>query len=224
MKLTHEGLRVGAAFGAPILLRPSVLMLAPWTLFWALRATSTPELANRLIAIVLLLGSVLVHEFAHAAVAKRFGATISSINVAWFGGFVQFWWPLSARWREAAIALAGPFANLLIAGAAALVATYYVPASRHTFTALSNLYFINLGLGLFNLLPALPLDGGHVLRAALSTTMSRGRAGWIAGWLGVIAGALIALLAMYSNNIWTFLVGGFLAVSAFAELQRMRHE
>lgn len=83
---------------------------------------------------------------------------------------------------------------------------------------------INLSLGLFNLLPGLPLDGGHILRAGLNARMSRGRATWIAAWAGFVIGLSVVAYAIWIESLWALIIGGFVAYSAWVERRRLRYE
>lgn len=82
--------------------------------------------------------------------------------------------------------------------------------------ALRALAWTNIGLGVFNLLPGLPLDGGHVLRSMLSLALPRARAGSIAAWTGLWVGLATVAAGFRFESLWTIAVGASLALSAWA--------
>ncbi|MEA1961093.1 MAG: M50 family metallopeptidase [Bacillota bacterium] len=118
--------------------------------------------------IMLILSSVLLHELAHAIIALRLGLRISEIELLPFGGQakVEDFTGIDPD-REIYVAIAGPVMSLVLAGMFYLF--YYQSNYMNELTQL--FITINLLLGVFNLLPALPLDGGRILRALLSKIM-----------------------------------------------------
>ena len=118
---------------------------------------------------LLVFASILVHELGHAVVARRLGVRIAGIELQFFGGVAKMVTPPRSARDEIIIAVAGPAVSLGIA----LVAIFVDVWVR--FPLLSYLGYTNLVLGVFNLLPALPLDGGRVFRA------------WRAQRIGVLA-------------------------------------
>jgi Zn-dependent protease len=122
------------------------------------------------LVVLLVFGSVLLHELGHALVARRLGVHISGIELSFFGGaakMVQM--PRSAD-HEIAIAAAGPAVSLMLAGAGlGLGLALHVPL-------FARIGEINLVLAAFNLIPALPMDGGRILRALLTRKMDFVRA------------------------------------------------
>jgi Zn-dependent protease len=141
------------------------------------------------IAIVLLaFGSVILHELGHAVVARRLGVRIDRIELHFFGGAAQMTdQPRRAR-DEIAIAAAGPAVSFGLA----IVSFFLALASgQWIFQALA---WINFVLGVFNLIPALPMDGGRILRAALSRSMGFVRATDVSV---VVARVFTVALAVY---------------------------
>lgn len=129
-----------------------------------------------LIALVVLLCIVMLHELGHAVVAQRYNVKVINITLFPFGGLAQMSVVPEQPEQELAIALAGPGANFLLAlpGAALLLVMGFpltsIPAANETSVLWSSVWLwvaFNTVIGAFNLLPAFPLDGGRVLRAAL---------------------------------------------------------
>jgi Zn-dependent protease len=156
--------RIGRIFGFPIEINLSFILL---TLIFVVYSGSV---VAGLLSIVLLFGSVLLHEAAHALVARRLGVYVSGIELSFFGGAAKMMqMPRSAN-HEIAIAAAGPALSLLLGGAGfGLGAILHAPL----FTYIG---WINLVLAGFNLIPALPMDGGRILRALLTRRMDFVRA------------------------------------------------
>ena len=142
----------------------------------------------------MLLLSLSAHEAAHLLMARQLGVPVSEVKLMPFGGTIRLGNPyaLSPR-RLLAIAAAGPLANLMLLVAAAALCQWGWLGPGRAVDALR----INLCLMLFNLLPALPLDGGRMLYAALAPSLGGSRSLRIGIGLGyVIAAALAALAAL----------------------------
>lgn len=150
--------RIGSLLGFPVELSWSFLLL----LAVALLAFGG---VSAVFIILLAFGSVLLHELGHAVVARRLGVRVSGIELGFFGGAAKMVeLPRSAN-HEIAIAAAGPAVSLMLAGAGfglgALVGS----------ALLVQIGWINAVIAAFNLLPALPMDGGRILRALLTRRM-----------------------------------------------------
>src|SRR5262249_6293675 len=155
---------------------------------------------------------------------------VRQIALTWYGGYAEFYLQPSTRRSEIFIALAGPLTNLIL-GATALLYIINTPdphryLDAHTFYerytfgefvlhGVRSVAIVNLGLGAFNLLPGLPLDGGHVLRSTLNFRMSRGRASWIAAWAGFFAALFTIVAGSVAGSLWTVVIGISLAVTAW---------
>lgn len=163
----------------------------------------------------LLFLSLTLHELSHTLMASRCGHTIQSITIQPFG-FVATLEGDIDEWDALCIAIAGPFCSL-IAGSACFALKDWVMIGP----VLSDFGRANLMIGLVNLLPALPLDGGRILRACLfrlSTEAYR-----IAAWIGVcLAAAFFALgvLLLWENNATMLFMGVFLLPAAIMELRQ----
>lgn len=205
-------------------------LLAVW-LFWSLFASRWGDLAAVPMAVVaaaLFFGSIAAHECAHALEALRRGMKVADITLYVFGGATRLLTEPATWSDELALTLVGPATSLLLGGAF-LVLT--VAASAVGFAAVAEvtgqLGWLNLLLGLFNLLPGAPLDGGRVVdalvwrstgdrhRAALTAT----RAGQLLGAALIALGLLEALLVLGGlvGGLWLALIGWFLHRSATTE-------
>jgi len=127
-----------------------------------------------LVMVGLVFGSVLLHELGHALVARRHGVQVSGIELSFFGGAAKMVeMPRSAD-HEIAIAAAGPAVSLVLAGAGLGLGSL-LPLSLLGSLVVA-IGKVNLVLAIFNLIPALPMDGGRILRAVLTRRMNFVRA------------------------------------------------
>jgi Zn-dependent protease len=207
---------------------------------WAI-ASSLSELQHALaigLAIVcalLLFASVVVHEFAHALVARRFGVQTRGITLFIFGGVATLESePPTAR-AEAAIAIAGPLMSGLVAVAcygATLLLDRFGSGSiaEGTSLALAYIAVANAVLAVFNLIPAFPMDGGRILRALIWMRTRDRRAATIAAALVGVTLALCigvaSLVMLGSTHAWPYAwyatLAGFIAWSGWTHLRAAR--
>lgn len=175
----------------------------------------------------LFFGSVLLHELAHAVVSRRRGIPVEGITLFALGGLTHMRGEARAPRDEFAISVAGPATSLALAalfwGAHAILGD---AMSAPIVSELGYLAWINLILGVFNLLPGLPLDGGRILRAAVWRVRGDASAGTrVAAWTGMGLGYLMLGFGVYAflsggpGGLWIALIGWFAASSARAALQ-----
>ncbi|HMG24050.1 MAG TPA: M50 family metallopeptidase [Kofleriaceae bacterium] len=155
--------RLGRMFGFPVEINLSFLLLLGFVFL------AYGGLAG-VFVVGLAFGSVLLHELGHALVARRLGVHVSGIELSFFGGAAKMVDMPRKADHEIAIAAAGPAVSLMLAGAGlGLGAALHSPF-------LGLIGWINLLLAGFNLIPALPMDGGRILRALLTRRMDFVRA------------------------------------------------
>ncbi len=178
------------------------------------RLVGSPWLWGLALAIALF-ASVLVHELAHSLYALRQGGKVRSITLHMVGGVSEL---TAAPRREALMALAGPATSLVLGG------IFVGLAQLASGTALPNVSFglfylgqLNLVLGVFNLLPAFPMDGGRILRGVLARRMGPVRATRIAARIGRVFAVLFAMLGFLSLNILLLFISFVVYVGAEAE-------
>jgi len=165
-----------------------------------------------------LLLSIVVHEFAHSVVARRFGIPMRGITLFIFGGVAEMGdEPPSAK-SEFLMAIAGPLTSFAVAGCSYLAAQALSAAGAVAIAPVfAYLAWINGLLGLFNLVPAYPLDGGRVLRSAIwAKKHDIVAATRIASRIGSAFGILLMLLGVWTifqggmvSGIWWILIGMF---------------
>lgn len=180
------------------------------------------------VAALLLFASVLLHELSHSLVARRAGLPVSGITLHVFGGVSQLEQEPNAPGVEFSIAIVGPLTSFLVAGTAALGAM--LTGALPIVTAiLRYLALVNTVLGLFNLVPGFPLDGGRVLRAALWkakgnlrwATQVASRAGSAVAFLLIALGILRGLTGEFLGGLWFVLIGLFLRQAAEGSYQQL---
>ncbi len=230
--------RVLTIRGIPINVHVSWLViygLITWTLAVGYFPRALPDLpttaywANGLLAAFLLFVSVLLHELSHSFVAMAHGLSVHGITLHVFGGVSHLEDEPPSPRAEFLIAVVGPVTSLAIAAvlwavnASGLVQTSWAQA------VVSYLVLMNIAVGIFNLVPGFPLDGGRILRAALwKWKGTLGQATYMASRVGVgFAFALMALgfLQILNGSIiggfWFILIGMFLRGAAGASYSQM---
>ncbi|MBA3724991.1 MAG: site-2 protease family protein [Armatimonadetes bacterium] len=212
-------IRIAMVAGIPIRLHFTFLL---FIVFVAIEAnkTNSPQLIALIPAIFVC---VVLHELGHALVAKRYGIRTREITLYLIGGIAY----IEGRPKPAQefwIALAGPAVNVVIA-LILLPFVYYqygaLPAlnfsvEREPF--LRGLYLANVALPLFNMIPALPMDGGRVLRSVLAMRMSESRATKIAATVGQTFAFGVAIYGLTSGNIFLLLIAFFVFMGASQEV------
>lgn len=173
-----------------------------------------------------LFGSVALHELGHAAAALGFGVPTRSITLLPMGGVALLERELRSPRAELVVALAGPATNVVLAGLLALLARVLgaVGLGGLPLALLDGALWLNVALAVFNLLPAFPMDGGRVLRAALSTRIGRLRATRVAARLGLVLAAAMGVVGLFGGGFTLVLIAGFVFLAARAELNRVEQE
>lgn len=184
----------------------------PW--FWLTTVLLAGRIQGPLLAVWVLVvfASVLAHEMGHALASRHFGAT-PRIHLYALGGLAYRDRPLS-RWRSVAVSLAGPGAGFLLGGIIWAVHRALPPLPEGTEFLLRSLEYANLGWGLVNLAPVLPLDGGHVMEQVLRIRDTPRALKISAG-----VGGALALLALTQGSFGLTVFFGLLAAR---NVQRLR--
>src|ERR1051326_228255 len=151
-------------------------------------------------------GCVILYELGHARMARLFGIGTRDITISLIGGVARLERMSEKPWEEFLIAIAGPAVNVVIAfclGVLMLPLLTFVGSVNAFFETpatafVGSLLAINVGLVLFNMLPAFPMDGGRVLRAVLSFLMDHLRATEIAVYVGISIAALFGIVGVIS--------------------------
>lgn len=224
-----NGIRIGRIFGIPIYVHYS------WFIIFALITFSlrtqfaymhknwspTQHWTLGIITSLLFFGSVLFHELSHSVVALRYKVPVVAITLFVFGGVSHIEREGSNPKQEFNIAVAGPASSFVLAGIFYLI--YRYSASVEMVQAAAKwLAWINLALGLFNLAPGFPLDGGRLLRAIAwgitknfdRATEIASRAGQVLAFVLILIGIWQALNGNWIGGLWLAFIGWFLLNAA----------
>ncbi len=232
----RSGLRIARILGIDIVINPT------WLLIFVLVALSMAETFSEpiegvtrisgtdfpggiwpwvagFVTALFFFGCLLAHEMSHSFVAKRNGIQINRITLFIFGGVAEMSEDVTSPRVEFKMALAGPLMTFFLAGVFGgfLALAYALDAGPVIVAPLFYLTSLNVFIGIFNLLPGFPLDGGRVLRSVLwKVTGDLRKATRAASVGGQVVGALIAgwgvyllLTEFFISGIWLLLIGGF---------------
>jgi Zn-dependent protease/CBS domain-containing protein len=246
-----QSTRIGRIFGVELRVDWSwmlVFLLLTWNLFavftvWHPSWTPAGIFVVALTASLLFFACIVLHELAHALVAKAQGTPVRSIRLFLFGGIADIEREPPSPRAEFLTAVVGPITSIVLGIVFLFLASAATSTSMQTTTStlegfsrlgplgtlLAWLGPINVAIGIFNLVPAFPLDGGRILRSILwGATGDLGRATRTASWIGGAIGwcLVVAGIAMsfgirvpffgvgLSNGIWLAFIGWFIATAA----------
>jgi len=185
-----------------------------------------------ILAALLLFASVLVHELSHSIVARNYGAHVKGITLFLFGGVSQTTEEPRSPKEEFAMAIVGPLASFALA-----VVFYFLGGAGALFgwpppalAVIGYLAMINMFLGVFNLVPGFPLDGGRVLRSAIwaatgdleKATRYASASGQFFGYLLMVIGFGNILAGNALGGLWLIFIGWFLTGAARSSYQQLK--
>lgn len=183
-----------------------------------------------IITSLMLFVSVLIHELAHSSVAKARGLPVHSITLFILGGVSNLEEEPKKPMIEFSMAIVGPGTSFLLALIFWLI-TLGIPETNTPGRAVFGyLWLINLSLGIFNLLPGFPLDGGRVLRSILwgstgnlvKATNTAGIVGQVFGWALIGAGIYLIFSVSLFSGLWMAFIGWFLMSAADASRKEIK--
>ena len=221
MKWSYQVTRL---FGIPLRIHVTFLLLL---LFFAMAGARAGEPYGPLYAvatIVLVFACVVVHELAHSLMARHYGVNVRAIVLLPIGGVSQMEAMPEDPKQEIKVSVVGPLTSLTLAALFYLLALVTEQTlSGKSFATygpemFSKLFWINLMLGLFNILPAFPMDGGRVLRGVLATKMEQVRATKVAVEIGQALAILMFFFGIfYLNSLWLAVIAVFIYLGAEGE-------
>ena len=234
-----SSLKIGSVMGIPIRLHITFLLILPIFAYvfainpqpFGFEGVEPPLIKYSLsvLTAILLFASIVLHELAHSYMAMRYGVKIESITLFLFGGVSAMEEIPRKPGQEAKMASAGPLASLIIGFACLLI--YGNLISPNPTLSQNPVYLIiwilgamNLVLGIFNLLPAFPMDGGRVLRSFYARRMSYVKAAQSAATVGKFLAILMAIFGILVGNLWFPLIALFIYVGASEEERSTRAE
>lgn len=222
-------LKLGKVSGISIKIHWTFLFIIAWVAMIEINKGGTLESVLFNIAFILVIFfCVVLHELGHALTAQRFGIKTTKITLLPIGGVASLEKMPEQPKQELLVAIAGPLVNVFIA----LILYFLVPVQSilrlHPMDLLENLnnltltnflfylFIANVGLVVFNLIPAFPMDGGRVLRAFLAMGTNRVKATQIAASIGQTIAIVFLLLGMLFNP-FLILIALFVFVGAYGE-------
>lgn len=224
-------LRIGKIAGIEISVHISwliIFVLLTWSLATGWFAVLYPGWAGyaywvtSVLASLLLFGSVLAHELSHSLVAQARGLPVKNITLFIFGGVSNIEQEPKSPGIEFQMALVGPLTSLVIGGLSLLFLWLMRGATSPLAAMLGYLGIANLLLGIFNLVPGFPLDGGRVLHSIVwklsgnlrTATRVATFAGQLVAYLLILGGILLFFQGQIFNGIWLGFIGWFLLSGA----------
>jgi Zn-dependent protease/predicted transcriptional regulator len=214
----------------------AVFALIVWSLADGVFPSTNPGLSHgdylamAIVAALLFFGSILLHELGHSWAARREGIEVDSITLWLFGGVSNFKGRFTSPGAEFRIALSGPLVSIVLGAIFVLLAVAHLPSAVDGVAAW--LGYINLILAVFNLIPALPLDGGRVLHAGL--WRARGDFAWATrvaseigqgfGYLFIALGLAMFIFQGSFSGAWLAFIGWFLLQAARSEARYVATE
>jgi Zn-dependent protease/CBS domain-containing protein len=231
----HHGIVVARPFGIPVYVSPYWFIIAGvFIVIYANDLANTPGTTTRYIVaaafVVLLYASVLVHELSHSVVARGFGLPVRRILLYPLGGVSEIEREAPTPGREFAVSAAGPALSLVL-GAVGFGMVRVFPDGIAG-VIIRQLMFANIIVGVFNLLPGLPLDGGRMLRAVIWKLTGKPASATIAAaWTG--RGLAVALLAVpffssrlaggdLVSTVWVLVIAVFMWTGAGQSIKATR--
>jgi Zn-dependent protease/predicted transcriptional regulator len=223
-------LKIGRFSGIDVYMHITFILLVGWVAYvnWR-QGQSIAAAAAGVIFIMAIFLCVVLHEFGHALTARRYGIKTRDIILLPIGGLARLERLPTNPIQELWVALSGPAVNVFIAAALFVwlqATASWEPLQRITVTTgplLERLMAINLFMIAFNMIPAFPMDGGRVLRAALATRLNYDRATQIAASIGRTIAVLFGLLGLFFNPFLLFIaVFVWMGATQEAELARMK--
>lgn len=252
--MNGNGISLGRLFGIEIRLDVSwllIFLLVTWDLAYVLpqfNATWSTGFtwALAVVAALLFFLSVLTHELAHSLMAKARGINVTSITLFLFGGVSNIQREPASAGADFLITIVGPLSSILLGAVFLLIAGVGHGLALFPLGGLSGvspltaiavwLGYINLVLGVFNLIPGFPLDGGRILRAAIwavtgslrTATRWASRTGQAVGWLFIVGGVYMVFGGVVPffgsgliGGLWLAFIGWFLQSAAQASYEQL---
>jgi stage IV sporulation protein FB len=226
--LMSWSLSIGKVAGTVVRIHVTFLMFLAWIFAASYAKGGGAEAWTSLAFMVLLFACVLLHEFGHIFTARAFGVATPYVTLLPIGGVAQLERIPEQPGQEFLIAIAGPLVNvaiaiLLIVFGGAEITQSAAAIDNGQISMVDRLAAVNVFLALFNLIPAFPMDGGRVLRAALATRLGYVRATGVAAAIGQFVAFALGFFGLLYNPILIFIaIFVYLAASSEAHMVALR--
>ncbi len=222
-------LNIGKVAGTVVRIHLTFLLFLAWIFAASYAAGGAATAWDSLVFMILLFLCVLLHEFGHIFTARAFGVPTPYVTLLPIGGVAQLEHIPEEPGQEFLIAIAGPLVNIAITlvlvfiGGAHLAPGAAMAVDNSHIAMIDRLAVVNLFLALFNLIPAFPMDGGRVLRAALASKFGFVRATEIAASIGQFVAFALGFIGLMYNPILIFIaIFVYLAASSEAHMVALR--
>lgn len=230
--------RIGKILGIPIKVDVTFLIVLPlFAWFFSSQpepfgfSGMQPEIMKYILSLltaILLFASVLIHELAHSYFTLRYGGSIMEIRLHLLGGAAAMKEEVHEPLKVIIIVAAGPLSSIVLGALLLFFNFVFNPVSalegNSLFLMVFILGYVNIFLGIFNLIPAFPMDGGRILRAFLSIYMDFVKATEKAVQIGKIFAVLMGILGLFTD-LWLLLIAFYIYGNASREekLVKMRY-
>lgn len=216
---------LGKIFGVEVKVHGTFLLLLA---FIAISGLLNGGLIQSLLSVTLafvVFGIVVLHEFGHILAARKFGIPTKDVILSPLGGMARLQKLPANPYQEMVVAAAGPAVNLVLAGIGLLIQPLVVSTSAAGafFAALLGWFItINLVLIAFNLIPALPMDGGRILRAALTKKQGHLKATQTAARVARWSALAMAIYAVASGQLMLLIIAAFVFGMSWVEVMQAK--
>jgi Zn-dependent protease/CBS domain-containing protein len=221
-------LNIGKVAGTVIRVHITFLIFLAWIFAASYASGGAATAWDSLLFLLLLFLCVLLHEFGHIFTARAFGVPTPYVTLLPIGGVAQLERIPEEPGQEFLIAIVGPLVNVaitivLVAAGAHLQSSAAAGLDNTQFSLIDRLAAVNLFLALFNMIPAFPMDGGRVLRAALASRLGYVRATEIAAAIGQFVAFALGFIGLLYNPVLIFIaIFVYLAASSEAHMVALR--
>ena len=214
---------IGRIAGTAVRVHITFILLLVWIAISAYSTGGAAAALDSVVFITLLFGCVVLHEFGHITMARRYGIKTPDVTLLPIGGVASLERIPEKPSQELAVAIAGPAVNFVIAGLLILVTGALLPPDATQIddprvSMIARLAAANLFLAIFNMIPAFPMDGGRVLHAVLAMRMGPQRAMQIAAKIGQGFAFVLGFLGLFGNPLLIF-IAIFVYIAATGEAQ-----
>lgn len=220
-------LRLGTYAGIPVFAHWTFVVMMAWLfVFFFVKGGSVFAALAGLVLVAAVFVCVILHEYGHALMARRFGVPTLDITMYPIGGIARLREMPRDPKKEFLIAVAGPAVNLVLAGLLFVLNTAQSrPMDLASVlgpepTVLGMLTWVNLAMAGFNMLPAFPMDGGRALRALLSARVGHARGTQIAGFVGMAMAGVFMVGGITTANVVLIFIAVFVYLGARYEVQQ----
>ena len=217
--------KIGSIMGIPVRVHFTFLLLL-FLVFFAGKALLGTGGLGGVVFVILVFASVVFHELSHSLVARHFGVNVIDIILLPIGGMARVANSPEKPAHEILIAIAGPIASFVLAfllwfaadtlGSGVTISDFSIKGD-----ILAQLCAVNVVLGLFNLIPAFPMDGGRVLRGLLALSLSPYKATRIAVGVGQGFAVIMFVIGLMWMNLFMILIALFVYIGAEAEERQL---